>query len=60
VANFTIVPLLLIPFVENAFKHVSHSSKNEIKISLATTGNVFRMLVFNTKEGRSAEAGVLD
>ena len=57
VANFTIVPLLLIPFVENAFKHVSHSSKNEIKISLARTGDIFRMLVFNTKEKRSAEAG---
>ena len=57
VTNFTIVPLLLVPFVENAFKHVSHSSNNEIKISLARTGNVFRMLVFNTKEERPAEAG---
>ncbi len=57
VANFTIVPLLLIPFVENAFKHVSHSSANEVRVTLARTGNVFHMQVFNTKEERPAEAG---
>jgi LytS/YehU family sensor histidine kinase len=48
---------LLIPFVENAFKHVSHSGKNEIRINLARTGNIFRMKVFNTKEERPAGAG---
>jgi len=57
VSNFTLVPLLLIPFVENAFKHVSHSGKNEIRISLARTENVFRMQIFNTKEERPTEAG---
>jgi len=57
VANFTVVPLLLIPFVENAFKHVSHSTQNEIRIHLARTGNVFCLQVFNTKEERPAESG---
>ena len=57
VANFIIAPLLLIPFVENAFKHVSHSGRNEIRINLSRTGKIFRMKVFNTKEERPAEAG---
>lgn len=49
--GFTIVPLLLIPFVENAFKHVSHHpSGNEIKIALNKTENTFLMNVVNTKE----------
>lgn len=49
--GFTIAPLLLIPFVENAFKHVSHfSSNNEIRIALQRCGGDFRFSVFNTKE----------
>lgn len=47
--NFSIAPLVLIPFVENAFKHVSHFPKdNEIRIDLRRSGNAFRMTVFNT------------
>jgi two-component system LytT family sensor kinase len=45
--------LLLIPFVENAFKHVSTFSdkQNEIKICLSkTASDIFRMNVFNTTE----------
>ena len=59
VANFTIVPLLLIPFVENAFKHVSHFSKsdNEIKIALTRSDQMFRMQVFNTRNLQPAEMG---
>jgi two-component system LytT family sensor kinase len=49
--GFTIVPLLLIPFVENAFKYVSHfSSGNEIKINLRHSDNEFSLNVFNTKD----------
>lgn len=50
--NFTLPPLLLVPFVENAFKHVSHFSekKNIIKIDLSKAGSLFRLSVFNTKD----------
>jgi sensor histidine kinase YesM len=49
--GFSIAPLLLIPFVENAFKHVSHFSKgNTIRIDLSKTDTVFRMKVFNTRD----------
>ncbi len=50
--NFTLPPLLLLPFVENAFKHVSHhsKSKNEIKIELSKTENSFRFKAYNTKD----------
>jgi sensor histidine kinase YesM len=50
--GMTIAPLLLIPFVENAFKHVSHFSEriNEIKIELSRKGDVFQFCVFNTKD----------
>jgi two-component system, LytTR family, sensor kinase len=53
--------LLLVPFVENAFKHVSHfmDKKNIIKIELSKTGNLFRLSVFNTKDSaqQAAENG---
>ena len=48
--GFSICPLLLIPFIENAFKHVSHSGKNEIRINLGRKDNTFTLSVFNTKE----------
>jgi len=49
VTNVSIAPLLLIPFVENAFKHVSHFPKdNEIRIDLWRTEKALKMLVFNT------------
>lgn len=48
-SDFSIAPLVLIPFVENAFKHVSHfPGDNEIKIELCRTGDAMRMMVFNT------------
>lgn len=45
-----IPPLLMITFVENAFKHVSRSSseKGGIDISLKQSGNVMRLTVENT------------
>jgi two-component system, LytTR family, sensor kinase len=46
--NFTIEPMLLIPFVENAFKHGSGMITNaEIDISLAVTDGILRFKVRN-------------
>ncbi|MBX2965092.1 MAG: histidine kinase [Cyclobacteriaceae bacterium] len=55
-ANFTLPPLLLLPFVENAFKHVSDFAdrKNEIKIDLRKSGNLFQLNVRNTKDTRQS------
>lgn len=51
-SNFTLPPLLLLPFIENAFKHVSHFSdkKNEVEIDVRKTGDLFQLKVFNTKD----------
>lgn len=55
VCGFTIAPLLLIPFVENAFKHVSHlNTGNEIKIDISKENEFFFMKVFNTREVQSS------
>jgi len=53
--NFTLPPLLLIPFVENAFKHVSHypDRKNVIEIALTKNGNSLHLNVSNTTDGMS-------
>jgi two-component system, LytTR family, sensor kinase len=58
VKGFSIAPLLLIPFVENAFKHVSaHADKpNFIHISLDTIQSSFILKVKNSKE----ENGLVD
>lgn len=61
--GFTIAPLLLIPFVENAFKHVSHfPDKNEIHINLWKRGDAFVLQVFNTRDIKhhngAARAGI--
>ncbi len=55
--NFSIPPLLLIPFVENAFKHVSDfvNQKNEINIHLHKTDKLFTLTVINTYDGASPE-----
>jgi two-component system, LytTR family, sensor kinase len=51
VKGFALCPLLFIPFVENAFKHVSHShNKNEVRIRLSKDGSNVQLSVFNTKE----------
>lgn len=52
--GFTISPLLLIPFVENAFKHVSHlPGNNEIRIEFERQNESFRLSVFNTRENKA-------
>ncbi|HLZ16045.1 MAG TPA: histidine kinase, partial [Cyclobacteriaceae bacterium] len=46
-----IAPLILIPFVENAFKYVSHftDAPNEVKIQLHVSDKNFEMRVLNTR-----------
>ncbi|MBC7828554.1 MAG: histidine kinase [Chitinophagaceae bacterium] len=50
--GFQIVPLLLIPFVENAFKHISHhnNSRNFVHVELARNNGSFSFCVENSKE----------
>jgi two-component system, LytTR family, sensor kinase len=50
--NFKIAPLLLIPFVENAFKYSSNHSdrKNILQIILSREENYFHFYCINTKD----------
>ncbi|SIN81263.1 sensor histidine kinase [Chitinophaga niabensis] len=59
VRDFSIAPLLLITFVENAFKHVSAHEQNEINITLKKEQGKLQLIVHNTKEHstRKEEAG---
>ena len=52
VKNFSIEPLLLIPFVENAFKHLSHDAhrQNAIEIKLERQNGQLLFSVLNTME----------
>lgn len=52
VKGFSIEPLLLLPFVENAFKHISHftGKMNYVKLSMTKTDGEFGFSVINTKE----------
>jgi LytS/YehU family sensor histidine kinase len=52
VKGFSIEPLLLIPFVENAFKHISHyrEQPNFIKIRLSMDKSAFTFDIENSKE----------
>jgi LytS/YehU family sensor histidine kinase len=52
VKDFPIEPLLLIPFVENAFKHISHfpDKPNFVKLSLEKNNGHFHFQVENSKE----------
>ncbi len=57
VKGFRIAPLLLIPFVENAFKHVSHfPNGNEINIRLQRENGSFLMTVKNTCDTASLKS----
>jgi len=58
VHGFALAPLLLIPFVENAFKHVSHFPRdNRIVINISREDNLFSFSVFNTREQVSSMNG---
>lgn len=50
VSGFEISPLLLIPFVENAFKYLSHHKDipNAIDITLERTTNLFTFIITNS------------
>lgn len=52
IQQFQIAPLLLIPFVENAFKHVSAhvNSPNKVSISLRRQGPFLQLETYNTRE----------
>ena len=52
VKEFSIEPLLLIPFVENAFKHISNrpGQLNHIKLDLSRNDGCFKFTIENSKE----------
>jgi two-component system LytT family sensor kinase len=60
-SGFSIAPLLLIPFVENAFKHLSHHANrdNTIDISISRQQDRFVFTVINTKETGRGEKELL-
>lgn len=54
---YEIAPLILVTFVENAFKHVSHfsSKKNWLKIDCALNDNILQLEVSNSYEPKIAD-----
>jgi two-component system LytT family sensor kinase len=61
VNGLAIAPLLLITFIENAFKHgISYTAPSEIKIAIAVTGNELSLTVGNaiTQSSRGSAGGV--
>ncbi len=52
VKDFQITPLLLIAFVENAFKHISHhnNGKNFVHVNMNRSNGTFQFMVENSKE----------
>jgi LytS/YehU family sensor histidine kinase len=61
VAGLSIAPLLLITFIENAFKHgISYTAPSEIKIAIAVTGKELSLTVGNAinRLNREATGGV--
>lgn len=54
IKGFKIVPLLLIPFVENAFKHISHhqNGNNFVHVELSRSNGTFVFSVENSKENQ--------
>jgi sensor histidine kinase YesM len=59
IPHFRIAPFLLIPFVENAFKHVSHHTDKEnfVRIETEISEYAFNFLVSNTFEEVTSNHG---
>jgi len=59
VRGFDITPLLLIPFVENAFKHISHHAdqRNFVQVDLSRDNSAFRLVVENSRESEPGAGG---
>ncbi len=59
VKDFYIEPLLLIPIVENAFKHISHYNDkiNFVKVNLSRANSIFSFTVENSKEDQRHTIG---
>lgn len=61
--SFFIEPFILIPFVENSFKHISHfgnGKKNEVQIDLSKQNGEMNFSVRNTTEGKQVHEVVKD
>ena len=59
-SSFSIEPFLLLPFVENSFKHLSHFSngkQNEVAIALAKQNGEMEFTVSNTTENNGTKEG---
>jgi two-component system, LytTR family, sensor kinase len=54
-----LAPLLFIPLVENAFKHISHytGGGNKVKILIAAKGEDIQLTVTNTKADKESSPG---
>jgi two-component system, LytTR family, sensor kinase len=57
--DFSIAPLLLIPFLENCFKHLSsHTDKeNQVKVKIGFSQGKLSAYFFNTKDSQKKEVG---
>lgn len=61
--SFSIEPFLLIPFVENSFKHLSHfgnGKKNEVQIELSRQNGEMKFAIRNTTEGKQVQELIRD
>ena len=59
IKGFSIEPLLLIPFVENSFKHISHFNSgqpNKVTIDVNRVNGRFYFSTTNTTEGRQTHS----
>lgn len=62
VSGFDIAPMMLTPFIENAFKYVSSHAqqRNILKVALRKTDNVFNFYCYNTISSNSTPSKIND